>query len=184
MKKELERAARAELKLPRIIRRRRRSRRSVKQIHIQRVVLINQIEDISRNLHLDLVRERKRTRDPQIREHRVRLHPKVAAEIARVETACRTSTPGSVNIARKIERPGRRILRKHRSRAATREPAVGRDRVGTIRQRIEVEVRIGARKNIERTPRRDLDDRRNRETRKDSRHTARTANKSRVLNPR
>src|SRR4030081_1321693 len=127
------------------------------------------------------MRERKRTGNPQIGEDRVRLYTKVTPEIARVEAACRTSIGRSVNVARQIERAGGRLLRKHRSGAATRGPAVRRHRVGTVGQRIEVEVSIGAGKNVERTPRRNFDDRRNRKTGEYGRHEARAADMPRVV---
>src|SRR4030081_1890386 len=64
----LERDAGPELELPWIVRRCRCACRRVKKIHVQRIVFVDQVEVICRHLQAYLVRERKGTRDAQIRK--------------------------------------------------------------------------------------------------------------------
>src|ERR1700733_2002971 len=180
-RRKLKGDARSKLELPWIIGCRWRAGLGVEKIYIQCVVFVDQIEDIGGELKPKLVRKCKGTGDTQVGEDRIGFYANVAGQITRVEAACRACGCRGVDIAGKIEGPGRRILREHRSSAATCGSAVRCYRVGSIGQWIEVEVCIAAGEDMEWTARRELKDRRDREAGQNGRNETRTSDMPSVI---
>ena len=128
----LERQARAELELTWIGRRRRCARRSVEQIYVENIVLVDQVEDIRGDLQRHLVREGESLGDAHVGEHGVGLDPGIARQVAVEVAAVDTGGRGSIAIAGQIEVSGRRIARGDGRIPAARRPTVGGHGVGAI----------------------------------------------------
>src|SRR5580698_2521389 len=130
---------------------------------MESVVLVDEVEDIRGKLQRQFVRKGERLRDAKIGEYRIRFDAGISSEVAVEIAAVHPSAGWGVDVAGKIQKSCRRITRRDRSVAAACGSAAGCDGVRAIREWIEVEVRIGAGKNIKGTAGGYLEDRRDRD---------------------
>src|ERR1700722_11762221 len=146
----LEGQTRAELELAWIVRGRRCSSRGVKEIHVENVKFVDQIEDIRGNQQRYLMREGKALGDAQVREDGVWLYPGIAWQVTVEVAAVDAGGRRSVAVAGQIQISGRGIAGGDRRVPATCPSTVSGYNVGAIGKRIEVEVCVGTGQDVER----------------------------------